>query len=151
VFRAAYAAGFQQNHDSLLLNGVETLREIRKYEKTADLPVVILSDSPKAQSLHELLALNVTDCVVRPHSDEMVIERVLKVVATRKGQSDRNARLPVQQPSSSDNRLVLLITDQDSHFRHFLRSMLSSNFNLLEASNGAAERVNDFETPAGRI
>ncbi|MSO23251.1 MAG: response regulator [Acidobacteria bacterium] len=126
-----------QDYDSPLLNGIETLREIRKYGKTEDLPVVILSDNPQASSLHELIALNVADYIVKPYSDEAVIERVIKLLATRKGQQDRRTHLPVQQPSTTDNRLVLLVTDRDTHFRHFLKSMLSSNFKLVEASNGA--------------
>jgi DNA-binding response OmpR family regulator len=124
------------DEDARLMSGLEVLQEMRKHASTADLPVVMLSDTPKAASLQELVGLGIADYIVKPFSNQTVTEKIVSVLANRKRQLEP-LRLSSQPSSSSDTRLELLIVDPDSHFRHFLRSILSSNFNLLEAASGA--------------
>jgi CheY-like chemotaxis protein len=63
-----------------LKNGVETLREIRKMENSADIPVIMLTSQNDKQTIVESSKLGIDGYVLKPFNADDLRERIIRVL-----------------------------------------------------------------------
>lgn len=58
------------------MGGVSFVREIRSKPTTKDLPVIVLTSANTVETVHRIVRLGVSDYLLKPFEQEMLIERV---------------------------------------------------------------------------
>ena len=58
------------------MGGVSFVREIRSKRETKDLPVIVLTSANTVETVHRIVRLGVSDYLLKPFEQEMLIERV---------------------------------------------------------------------------
>lgn len=120
-----------------IMDGIETLEAIRSTPALQSLPVVVLTDDCDADTVRRVIALGVTDYVMKPLSKNGTWARLKGIV------SGLQVKVPTQRDSrqrNTDPVLMaghkLLVADGSDDFRHFIRSTFGSRFRIVEAANG---------------
>jgi len=65
------------------MNGIEFLKEFRKYDRFADIPVVIITGEDKKEMLHEALTAGATDFLRKPIDDVELLARASNMLRLR--------------------------------------------------------------------
>ncbi|MFZ5653872.1 MAG: phosphate regulon transcriptional regulator PhoB [Pseudomonadota bacterium] len=120
--RTAYALIVDENPDLVLLDwmmpeisGIEFLRRLRRDERTADLPVILLTAKAEEDNLVQGLDAGADDYVTKPFSPRELIARVRALLRRRDlGQQDEPLRIqglvydPVSHHVSIDGQAVAM-------------------------------------------
>ncbi len=119
-----------------LMDGTEVLQAIRTDPKLAQIPVVILTSHNERFMISKFLQLDVIDYILKPLDYEETTERLRKVVNKYRGLIRSNKKIRnINENSKEKNNL--LFVDQDVNFRSFFNQLYGSQYNIIEASNGA--------------
>ena len=112
--------------DMPILNGPDCLSAIRQSPVRPDIPVVCITASGSRDNVHRMVALGVADFLLKPINPVEVLPRIknllVRVTHWRQRQSARSIN-------------SLLIVDNDPNFIAFVRPLLDSTFELIEASS----------------
>ena len=120
--RTAYASIVDENPDLVLLDwmmpeisGIEFLRRLRRDERTADLPVILLTAKAEEDNLVQGLDAGADDYVTKPFSPRELIARVRALLRRRDlGQQEEPIRIqglvydPVSHHVSIDGHAVAM-------------------------------------------
>jgi|GEM_PF-637593 len=122
-----------------LIDGVEVLREIRGFSRTAHLPVIIISSNTDSKTVQSLMQLKIFDYVVKPFNAQKLIGRLSARLAELKGRQTITVsmQLPGEVTIRAHDKEIIMIADDDANFRHFFASTLGTRFHVIEAANGA--------------
>jgi len=142
-----------------LVDGVEVLKEIRAWPKTAHLPVVIISANTDSKTVRSLIQLKIFDYVIKPYNAEKLVRRFSAKLAALKSRLKVpiSVRLPGEESARKQGKEIVLVVDEDANFRHFFVETLGRRFHVLEAANGAQgitmclEHTPDFLFAGSRI
>lgn len=115
-----------------VMDGLETLREIRSSPRFARLPVVSVSSNTEKELVMRLVELGLSGFLVKPLKPSDTIARLKSALqhvlpSTEEGQP---------AASSLASRPGLLLVDTDPDFREFARPLLQARFELTEAESG---------------
>ena len=121
------------------IDGVEVLREIRGFNRTAHLPVIIISSNTDSKTVRSLMQLKIFDYVVKPFNAEKLISRLSARLAELKGRQTIavSMQLPGEVTARGHDKEIIMIADDDANFRHFFAATLGARFHVMEAANGA--------------
>jgi len=118
-----------------VLNGIETLEEIRASTAYAHLPVIAVSAHPERKLVTRLIELGITGYLAKPLRAPEVMRRLEAIF--EKLQSEQDQRATARNRSTGRDQ-VLLLVDRDPNFRRFARQLLEERFHVVEADTGVA-------------
>jgi CheY-like chemotaxis protein len=116
-----------------IMNGTEVLLEIRLNPASAELPVVMITGTAEEALIRDVMRLGVTDYIVKPIVTHDVLDRLSDVMRGMQPSSVEEIK-PRLDPNRS---LVLMVVDQDQHFRHLLSRAIGQTHEVIEVTNGA--------------
>lgn len=115
------------NVSAPVMDALHTLRAIRNSSTRREIPVMCVSDSVTQEVANELVELRIADFVLRPFRLGDMTRRLRRLMARA---SEWRERLAGGLSQS------VLVVDGDPNFREFLRGVLGSRFEVLEAPTG---------------
>lgn len=123
-----------------VLNGIETLRAIRGHASTSALPVVMMTGSTDEQIVREVVALGVSDYVIKPVRPAVIVERVARLTAgsptgLELPSDARHSRAQAEPVRIHPGSRVLLV-DGNPDFRQLFRDVVGEQAQLSEAVTG---------------
>ncbi|MBV9773490.1 MAG: response regulator, partial [Gemmatimonadetes bacterium] len=128
-----------------VLDGLQTLQEIRSSPVHARLPVVSVSANTERDLVMELIQLGLAGFLVKPLRPGETYRRLDVLFQRLKNTAPSGSAM--HGPDGQARKQRLLLIDSDPNFREFARSLLDCHFEVLEASTGAVglQLFNDFE------
>jgi len=118
--------------DMPILNGPDCLAAIRQSPLRPDIPVICITASGTRENVHRMVALGVADFLLKPINPVDVLPRIknllLRVAQWRQRQSTRSIN-------------CLLVVDNDPNFIAFMRPLLDSSYELIEATSSTAAAI----------
>jgi two-component system cell cycle response regulator len=93
------------DNDMPVMDGTEMLTRLKANPKTRNIPVLMLTANSRRDSVARILRLGVKDYLVKPFTQEGMLERVGRIIAL-KAQGERATRV-----KRSDERLQILVVD----------------------------------------
>jgi DNA-binding response OmpR family regulator len=75
------------------LNGYQVLARLKKDERTAHIPVIILSALSRETDILEGLDRGATDYLTKPFSPEILLSKIKKVLSTKNDDSNLHRSL----------------------------------------------------------
>ena len=118
--------------DMPILNGPDCLAAIRQSPVRPDIPVICITASGTRENVHRMVALGVADFLLKPINPVEVLPRIKNLLV-------RVAQWRQRQSARSINSL--LIVDNDPNFIAFVRPLLDSSFELIEASSSTVAAI----------
>ena len=112
--------------DMPILSGPDCLSAIRQSPLRPDIPVICITASGTRENVHRMVALGVADFLLKPINPVEVLPRIKNLLV-------RVAQWRQRQSARSINNL--LIVDNDPNFIAFVRPLLDSTFELIEAGS----------------
>lgn len=91
------------------MNGIEFLKEFRKYDRFADIPVVIITGEDKKEVLHEALAAGATDFLRKPIDDIELLARARNMLRLRDRQLELTAAYEKLEAQANTDALTGLL------------------------------------------
>jgi CheY-like chemotaxis protein/CheY-specific phosphatase CheX len=119
--------------DMPILSGPDCLSAIRQSPLRPDIPVICITASGTRENVHRMVALGVADFLLKPINPVEVLPRVKNLLI-------RVAQWRQRQSARSINNL--LIVDNDPNFIAFVRPLLDSSFELIEAGSSTIAAIN---------
>lgn len=118
-----------------VLGGLETLEEIRASGPHCHLPVVAVSSHTERHLVMRLVDLGILGFLMKPLRPSEALRRLERIFEQiRQGSTQLHAA--AGSPARRAQRLLLV--DRDPNFRQFLRPLLESRYEVLEAGTGVA-------------
>lgn len=118
--------------DMPILSGPDCLSAIRQSPVRPDIPVICITASGTRENVHRMVALGVADFLLKPINPVEVLPRIknllIRVAQWRQRQSVRSIN-------------SLLIVDNDPNFIAFVRPLLDSTFELIEAGSSTIAAI----------
>jgi CheY-like chemotaxis protein len=118
--------------DMPILSGPDCLSAIRQSPVRPDIPVICISASGTRENVHRMVALGVADFLLKPINPVEVLPRIKNLLI-------RVAQWRQRQSSRSIN--TLLVVDNDPNFIAFMRPLLDSTFELIEAGSSTIAAI----------
>lgn len=118
--------------DMPILSGPDCLSAIRQSPVRPDIPVICITASGTRDNVHRMVALGVADFLLKPINPVDVLPRIKKLLV-------RVAQWRQRQSSRSINNM--LIVDNDPNFIAFVRPLLESTFELIEAGSSTSAAI----------
>jgi DNA-binding response OmpR family regulator len=118
--------------DMPILSGPDCLSAIRQSPVRPDIPVICITASGTRDNVHRMVALGVADFLLKPINPVDVLPRIKNLLV-------RVAQWRQRQSAHSINSL--LIVDNDPNFIAFVRPLLDSSFELLEAGSSTVAAI----------
>lgn len=118
-----------------VLNGAEVLTAIRGDKNHTDLPVIVLTAEKTQSTFKELIALGISDYLLKPIDFEFAIKRFSRFLKELRDSKASSAGNTLRSAGLEDNRL--LIVDPDENFTTYFTNLLGKRFGVLVAGNGA--------------
>lgn len=118
--------------DMPILSGPDCLSAIRQSPVRPDIPVICITASGTRENVHRMIALGVADFLLKPINPVDVLPRIKNLLV-------RVAHWRQRQSSRSINSL--LIVDNDPNFIAFVRPLLGSSFELIEAGSSTVAAI----------
>lgn len=91
------------------MNGIEFLKEFRKYDRFADIPVVIITGEDKKEVLHEALKAGATDFLRKPVDDVELLARARNMLRLRDRQLELTAAYEKLENQANTDALTGLL------------------------------------------
>lgn len=119
-----------------VLNGLDTLQEIRTSAAFSRLPVVTVSARGERAIVMKFIDLGISGFLLKPLRPQETLRRLEMVIQ----QISSGGRAPGSRPrdAEQDHQPVLLLAERDPNFRQFAGPLLESRFSIVEAATGAA-------------
>jgi DNA-binding response OmpR family regulator len=118
--------------DMPILSGPDCLSAIRQSPVRPDIPVICITASGTRENVHRMVALGVADFLLKPINPVEVLPRIKNLLI-------RVAQWRQRQSARSINSL--LIVDNDPNFIAFVRPLLDSTFELIEAGSSTVAAI----------
>ena len=118
--------------DMPILGGPDCLSAIRQSPVRPDIPVICITASGTRENVHRMVALGVADFLLKPINPVDVLPRIKNLLI-------RVAQWRQRQSARSINNL--LIVDNDPNFMAFVRPLLDSSFELIEAGSSTVAAI----------
>jgi CheY-like chemotaxis protein/CheY-specific phosphatase CheX len=118
--------------DMPILSGPDCLSAIRQSPVRPDIPVICITASGTRENVHRMVALGVADFLLKPINPVEVLPRIKNLLV-------RVAQWRQRQSARSIN--TLLIVDNDPNFIAFVRPLLESSFELIEAGSSTVAAI----------
>lgn len=119
-----------------VLNGLETLQEIRSSATHSRLPVVAVSAHAERSLVMKFIDLGISGFVVKPLRPAVTIKRLEAVFYALEDRPAVEA-VPMPPGPSGSARRRLLLVEHDPNFRDFAIPLLEEQFEVVEAASGA--------------
>ena len=118
-----------------VLNGLETLQEIRSSATHSRLPVVAVSAHAERSLVMKFIDLGISGFVLKPLRPAVTIKRLETVFYALEDRPAEPVPMPLAPNGSARRRLLLV--EHDPNFRQFAMPLLEGQFEVLEAASGA--------------
>lgn len=118
--------------DMPILSGPDCLSAIRQSPVRPDIPVICITASGTRENVHRMVALGVADFLLKPINPVEVLPRIKNLLI-------RVAQWRQRQSSRSINSL--LVVDNDPNFIAFVRPLLDSTFEVIEAGSSTIAAI----------
>ncbi len=119
------------------LGGVDVLRDIRQSKRHRGLPVVVVTERKDEDTIKEVLALGVSDYVLKDQHQAVIVERMRRVFSSGRPVGHDSAetarRIVMQAPSA----YTVLVVDEDLDFRHFCTEVFRSKYEVVTIPSAA--------------
>jgi len=120
-----------------IMDGVETLRAIRKSETLKDIPVVMLSAIADKKVIDEVKELNVYSYMLKPLTYEFTYKALKKIIDSIEAEKINANSFETLIENEIDGRKKIIVIDHDEYFKEKLRIKLSERFIIFDADSGA--------------
>jgi DNA-binding response OmpR family regulator len=118
--------------DMPILSGPDCLSAIRQSPVRPDIPVICITASGTRENVHRMVALGVSDFLLKPINPVEVLPRIKNLLV-------RVAQWRQRQSARSVNSL--LIVDNDPSFIAFVRPLLDTTFEVIEAGSSTLAAI----------
>ena len=118
-----------------VMDGLQTLREIRSSAAYAQLPVVSVSAATERNTVTKLIDLGISGFLVKPLKPDETYRRLDALFRSLRTLAPSPAGVASGVQATSRQKLLLI--EQDPNFREFARPLLDTHFEVLEATTGA--------------
>ena len=122
-----------------IMDGIETLQQIRNSPKHASLPIVMTTSQKEEAIVRRAVALGITDYLIKTSDTDSIVARLNRALRGRPGADDRGRRGKGEsraEVSLSADSLVMVV-DGDADFRHFFLNLFQAKYRLREAKTAA--------------
>lgn len=147
-----------QDIDALVLDlkipglaGLDVLRDIRRSTRHRHLPVVVVTERKLEDEVREVVALGVSDYVLKDQHQAVIVERMRRVfTAAQKSlgsQGGSGRRQMLQGPSA----FTILVVDEDLDFRHFCTDVFRSKYEVVTIASAAQALAMCLKQPPNAI
>ena len=136
----------EQHHFSVMLldvrmpvmNGIETLQQIRNSSKHASLHVVMTTVEKDEAVVRRAVALGITDYLVKTSDTKGFIGRLTRALKNRPNPDERRSKTtsPEDEPSLGPDSVVMIV-DGDPDFRHFFLNQFQTKYKVRDAKTAA--------------
>jgi CheY-like chemotaxis protein len=109
------------------LNGFETLQAIRSTDRYQHLPVICVSSHSEAHLVRDMIALGLTDYLVKPINPAQALDRLRPTIEAARHRRTRETAESIQS---------LMLVDGDPNFRSFAKPLLGEDCEVIEAASG---------------
>lgn len=116
-----------------VLSGIDVLRTLRSNEQFKNLPAIVFTSEKSKSTFAELIALGVSDYLLKPIDFESGLSRIRNLIGTILKKGDE---VTGQIPQHSVDPAKLIIADTDKNFRQFVKGAFADRFDTLEAETG---------------
>ncbi|MEW6004380.1 MAG: response regulator [Stygiobacter sp.] len=114
-----------------ILDGKETLAQIRNDVITKNIPVIIITALNEKEIISDLVKKGICDYILKPFDKSDTVKRINKVLAQR---------TTVINKSSFENNIVglprLMLVENDNKLRAQFHELFSDKFIIIDAKNG---------------
>ncbi len=117
------------------LTGTEVLTIIRSSAALANTPVMIVTGAPDAETSKKMLALRVSDYLVKPFRPEFVRERLKRIDKLVRTATPTERALGQARPKDGS---VLVVVDADAEHRSLVGKALMDRYEVLEVPSAVA-------------
>jgi len=117
------------------LTGLEVLSVVRGSATHADLPVMIVTGAGDAETSQTMLALGISDYLVKPLRSEFVRERLSRMDRAIRASAPKRRVKGQERPEDGS---VLVVVDADAEHRSFVSTVLVHRYEVLEVASGVA-------------
>ena len=118
--------------DMPILGGPDCLSAIRQSPVRPDIPVICITASGTRDNVHRMVALGVSDFLLKPINPVEVLPRIKNLLI-------RVAQWRQRQSTRSINGMLMV--DHDPNFLAFAKPLLDTNFEILEASSSTSAAI----------
>ncbi|MFZ5947277.1 MAG: response regulator [Stygiobacter sp.] len=114
-----------------ILDGKETLAQIRNDVITKNIPVIIITALNEKEIISDLVKKGICDYILKPFDKSDTVKRINKVLALR---------TTVKNESSFENNIVglprLMLVENDNKLRAQFHELFGDKFIIIDAKNG---------------
>ena len=119
-----------------IMDGVETLRTIRKSETLKDIPVVMLSAIADRKVIDEVKELNVYSYMLKPLTYEVTYKNIKKIIDNILAEKINADSFDALIENEIDGRKKIIVIDHDEYFKERFRMKLSEKFIIFDSDSG---------------
>ena len=117
------------------MTGVEVLSVIRGSATHADIPVMVVTGAADAETSKTMLALGISDYLVKPLRPEFVRDRLKRIDKIVRAKTPKWRGRGQERPRDGS---VLVIVDADAEHRSFVNTVLMHRYQVLEVPSAVA-------------
>lgn len=114
-----------------ILDGIQTLNEIRNNPVTRNLPVIIITALNEKDTIAHLIEKGICDYILKPFEKTETIKRINKILAKKTSLNDKNA---------DESEIVglprLMLVENDNKLRSQFHDLFADKFIIIDAKNG---------------
>ena len=131
-----------------IMNGKEFLEALRSDPTYHDVMVMVLTAYGDKQLVREMIALGISDYILKPFEGEDIARRVRSLMTRQSAANKKKQRTFSNSLQSVYDRKILLV-EADVHFTSYFMDIFGDRFSVITALNGA-EGLSEFvkESPA---
>ena len=119
-----------------IMDGVETLRVIRKNDGLKEIPVIILSSVADKDTIDELNKLKIHSYMLKPLTYETAYKAIKKIFDKILSERKIANSFETLIESEIDGRKKIVIVDPDEYFNEEFRLKLSEKFIIFDSDSG---------------
>jgi len=120
-----------------ILDGIETLQQIRNSPKHASLPIVMTTAQKDEATVRRAVALGITDYLVKTSDAQSIAARLSRALSRRHDAGGHRRRSESLSDVSLTADSVVMVVDGDADFRHFFMGLFQARYRLREAKTTA--------------